>query len=315
MLRSRPVEGSVVVIVGASSGVGRASALAFARKGARLVLASRNAEALHDVAEQCVHLGGKAIVVPMDVRDAGAADLVRQMAVDAYGGIDTWVNLAAVLLAGEFGSESVEEIESLVQTNIVGAVFSARAALEQFRKQEHGVLIDVSSMLGAVPNPVVPLYVMSKFAVRGLSLALHHASRAWPGVHVSVVMPGPLDTPMFDRAANHTHRRLRAIPPAISPERVAAAIVSCAQRPRTQRPVGFSSRLILLGLRVVPRFTEWSVATYSGTLLTTRDHAEETSGAVIDPVATERVHGRYRHGAMRRRLGDNYGRWAASRGA
>jgi short-subunit dehydrogenase len=315
MLRARPVEGSVVVIVGASSGVGRASAHAFARRHARLVLASRNADALDAVAEECAHLGGKAIIVTMDVRDADAAELVRRAAVDAYGSIDTWVNLAAVLLAGEFGSESVDEIESLVQTNIVGAVFSARAALEQFREQEHGVLIDVSSMLGAVPNPLVPLYVMSKFAVRGLSLALHHASRAWPGVHVCVVMPGPLDTPMFDRAANHTRRRLRAIPPAISPERVAAAIVGCARRPRTQRPVGVTSRLILIGLRVVPRFTEWSVATYSGTFLITSDEAEDTAGAVMDPVAIERVQGHFRHGAMRRRLGDSYGRWAASRGA
>ncbi len=249
----------------------------------------------------------------MDTRDPGAAEAVRKIAVRTYGGIDTWVNLAAVLVAGEFGSETGDEIESLVQTNIVGAVFSARAALEQFRRQRQGVLIDVSSMLGAVPNPLVPLYVMSKFAVRGLSLALHHASRGWPGVHVCLVMPGPLDTPMFERAANHTGRRLRAIPPAISPERVAAAIVACARRPRTQVSVGFSSRLILLGLRVVPRITEWSVATYSGALLMTGEQADATTGAVIDPVATERAQGHYRRGAVRRRLGDSYGRLAASR--
>jgi short-subunit dehydrogenase len=310
----RRIEGAVVVIVGASSGVGRATAHAFARHHTRLVLASRNADALEVVAQECARLGGSAITVAMDIRDAGGAEAVRRAAVAEYGGIDTWVNLAAVLLAGEFGSESVDEIDSLVRTNIVGTVFSARAALGQFRQQRHGVLIDVSSMLATVPNPWVPLYVMSKFAVRGLSMSLHHASRAWPGVRVCVVMPGPIDTPIFERAANHTGRRLRAIPPAISPERIAAAIVSCARRPRAQVPVGFTSRVILLGLRVVPRLTEWSVATYSGTLLLAGDEAATTAGAVIEPVAAERVQGHYRHGVVRRRLGDAYGHWVASRG-
>jgi short-subunit dehydrogenase len=304
-----------VVIAGASSGIGRATALAFADHGVHLVLAARAPQALHTVASACRARGATALVVPTDIGDQAQVDRLAERAVHEHGRIDTWVTTAAALMAGTFGDEPLGEVEALVRTNVLGQVHTARAALARFREQNGGVLIQVSSMLGVVPNPAVPLYAMSKFAARGLALSLHHGASAWPGVRVCVVLPGPVDTPMFERAANHTGRGLRAIAPAIAPERVAAAIVSCARRPRRQVPVGASSRLILAGQRLSPRLTEWTVARLAAGLLLRPEPASDRAGAVLtpSPVAPGRVHGSWRHGRRRRHAGEALGR-AISRG-
>jgi short-subunit dehydrogenase len=305
------VAGSVVVLTGASSGVGRATALAFAEAGARLVLAARTASALDTLVEECRARGADAIAVPTDVGDPRQVRRLADAAVEAYGRIDTWVNDAAVLVAGVFGDEDVEEIERLVRTNVAGAAYGSRAALAQFRRQGEGVLIDVSSLLGLVPNPLVPTYVMSKFAVRGLSLSLHHLTSAWPGIRVCVVLPGPIDTPLFERAANHTGRRLRAIPPAMAPERVAAKIVACARRPRRQATIGASGHAILVGHRLAPRLTEWAIARAAAALLVRGEEADDTSGELFAGRAAGHRHGGWRRGRLRRKAGEALGRAAS----
>jgi short-subunit dehydrogenase len=304
----RELRGSVVVIVGASSGIGRATSHAFAARGALLVLAARDARALEPVVAECAQRGATATAVAVDIGDPDAADGLLRHALATYGRVDTWVNAAAVLLAGTFGDESPNEIERLVRTNLLGPVYASRTALRQFRHQGDGVLIVVSSMLGVVPNPLVPLYTMSKFGARGLLLSLHHLTKPWPGVRACVILPGPIDTPMFQRAANRTGRELRAIPPAIAPERVAAAIVSCARRPRRQIPVGLSSRVILVGLRIAPRVTETAVARYSARLLVTSRPAVQAAGAVLEPAPQTWLHGGWRRVRARRRMGEAIGR-------
>jgi short-subunit dehydrogenase len=311
----RELKGSVVVVVGASSGVGRTAAELFADRGAHLVIAARSPEPLRDLAASLRGRGVKVLTVPTDIGDPTAAAFLARRAVEEFGRIDTWVNTASVLLAGPFGSETEEEVERIVRTNVLGQVWGARAALAQFRQQESGVLIDVSSMLGVVPNPLVPVYTMTKFAIRGLSLSLHHLSSTMPGVRVCVILPGPIDTPMFDRAANHTGRDLRAIPPALAPERVAGAIVSCARRPRRQVKVGLAAKTIGLGDRVVPGFTEWFVARAAATMLTRSTPVEPTSGNVHDVAREGHRHGGYRLSSLRRRAGRAFGRGVAASGA
>jgi short-subunit dehydrogenase len=291
------------VVTGASSGVGRATALAFADRGAHVVLAARTAPALHELADECTARGAQALAVPTDVGDHRQVRALTDAAVEAFGRVDTWVNDAAVLTAGSFDEEPVDEVARLIQTNVAGAAFGARAALAQFRRQGHGVLIDVSSLLGVVANPLVPAYVMSKFAVRGLSLSLHHLVASWPGIDVCVVLPGPIDTPLFARAANRTGHRLRAIPPAMAPERVAATIVSCARRPRRQATTGFTGHALLAAHRVAPRMTEWGVARASAALLVRPEPAAPSDGALFEATADGEVHGGWRRGRWRRALG------------
>jgi NAD(P)-dependent dehydrogenase (short-subunit alcohol dehydrogenase family) len=304
MTETRTFRGAVVVITGASSGIGRATALAFAAAGARLVLASRSPEALSQVAADCLERGGQALVVPTDIADPAAVERLATLAVREFGRIDVWVEAAAVGIAGQLGSESVEEIRRLVDTNVFGAVLCARAALGTFRRQGKGTLVMVGSLLSLFPNPQVPLYSMSKFAIRGLALNLRQAVAGDPGIRVCLVLPGPVDTPFFVRAANHTGRRLRAIPPASAPERLAATIVACARRPRRQATSGVVGHLALAAHRVAPRAAEWLVARWSAAMITQPRPAPGGSGSLFDAPPSGAVHGGYRRGGVRRRIGE-----------
>ena len=313
MAGRRDISGQVVVITGASSGIGRASALAFAGQGARLVLAARGGEALEDVDRECRDRGADVLALPADIADPAAVEELARRAVARFGRIDVWVQAAAVTVAGPIGSASVAETRRLVDTNVLGNVFVARTALATFEEQKSGVLVIVGSLLGLFPNPQVPLYSMSKYATRGLALNLRQAVAGQPGVHVCLVLPGPVDTPLFRRTANHTGRQLRAIPPAAAPERVAAAIVACARRPRRQATSGVVPHAALLAHRVAPRATEWLVARWSAATIVRRRPAAADAGALFAPPSTGAVHGGYRRGRLRRRLGEGLGAWQAQR--
>jgi short-subunit dehydrogenase len=301
--KRRTFRDAVVVITGASSGIGRATALAFAAEGACLVLASRSEEALAEVDRDCRQRGGRVLVVPTDIADPAAVERLARLAVQRFARIDVWVEAAAVGIAGPLGSESVDEIRRLVDTNVFGAVLCTRAALATFKGQGNGILVIVGSLLSLFPNPLIPLYSLTKFAIRGLALNLQQAVAGHPGIRVCLVLPGPVDTPFFQRAANHTGRQLRAIPPAYAPERIAATIIACARRPRRQATTGVVSHLALAAHRIAPRAAESVVARWSATMLTRSAPAEPGSGSLFDPPRTGAVHGGYRRGRVRRRLG------------
>ncbi|WP_243709361.1 SDR family oxidoreductase [Micromonospora sp. 15K316] len=294
----------MVLITGASSGIGRATALAFAAEGARLVLASRSQQALAEVERDCRARGGQVLVVPTDIADPAAVERLARRAVQRFGRIDVWIEGAAVGIAGPLGSESVDEIRRLVDTNVFGTVLCARTAMATFQAQGDGILVLVGSLLSVFPNPLVPLYSMSKFAIRGLALNLQQEVARHPRIRVCLVLPGPVDTPFFARAANHSGRELRAIPPAYAPERLAATILACARRPRRQVTTGLASHLALFALRLAPRATESLVARWSATFVTRPVTAEPGGGSLFDPPPVGAVHGGYRRGRVRRRLGE-----------
>lgn len=314
-MRRATFRDAVVLITGASSGIGRATALAFAADGASLVLASRSREALAEVERDCHARGGQVLVVPTDIADPEAVDRLVRQAVQRFGRIDVWVEAVAVGVAGPLGSETVDELRRLVDTNVFGTALCARAALSRFRAQDNGVLVLVGSLLSLLPNPLVPLYSMTKFAMRGLALNLQQAVAGHPRIRVCLVLPGPVDTPFFRRAANHTGRQLRAIPPAYAPERLAATILACARRPRRQATSGVVAHLALAAHRMAPRATESFVARWSATFLTRPVAAAPGSGSLFEPPPTGAVHGGYRRGRVRRRLGAWLGAtWAARSG-
>ncbi|MEU9828127.1 SDR family NAD(P)-dependent oxidoreductase [Micromonospora chersina] len=304
MVRRGTLRGAVVLITGASSGIGRATALAFAAEGARLVLASRSQDALAEVEHECGARGGQVLVVPTDIADPAAVERLTRLAVQRFGHVDVWVEAAAVGVAGPLGSESVDEVRRLVDTNVFGTVLCARAAMATFQAQGSGVLVLLGSLLSVFPNPLVPLYSMTKFAIRGLALNLQQEVARRPGIRVCLVMPGPVDTPFFERAANHSGRQLRAIPPAYAPERLAAAILACARRPRRQVTTGVVSHLALVAHRMAPRVTESLVARWSAAFLTKPVAAAATSGSLFDAPPTGAVQGGYRRIRVRRRFGE-----------
>ncbi|MBW9118561.1 SDR family NAD(P)-dependent oxidoreductase [Microbacterium trichothecenolyticum] len=234
----------VVVITGASSGIGRATARAYARRGARLVLASRSRAALETVAEECRAHGARALVVPTDVSVEAQVQALAEAAVAQYGRIDVWVGNAGVFAYGSFDQLPPGVFRQVVETNLMGQVHGARAALPHFRRQGTGTLVMIASLYSRVASPGISPYVTSKYGVLGFAEALRQELRG-SGIRIRLIIPGAVDTPIYQHAANVTGRRARPLPPAASPDRVARAIIRSAGRRRFAAYVGGLQRLVL----------------------------------------------------------------------
>lgn len=242
---ARQIKDSVVVITGASSGIGRASALMFAEQGAKVVVAARNEDALHEVCEACENLGGEALCCPCDVSQEEQVQELANKAVEQFGHIDVWVNNAAVTLFGRFEELPPEAWRKVIETNLFGYVHGARAVLPHFREQGTGVLINVSSVIGKAAAPYVSAYSTSKFAISGFSEALRMELRD-SDIKVCTVFPATIDTPLFQHAANYMGKAVKPMPPVYRAEEVAAAIMACARRPRPEIHVGLAGQGVTL---------------------------------------------------------------------
>ncbi len=233
------VQGMSIVITGASSGMGRATALAFARRGANLVLAARRVEPLKAAARDCEALGVQAIAVPADVTDVSEMRAVAQAAVESFGSIDIWMNIAGLSLWSRFADIPVEAQQELIRVNLLGVINGSHAALPHMLSAGgRGMIINMASIGGRIPQPFAATYSASKFGVAGFTEALRYELRSETSIEVCGVYPGFVDTPTDIHSANYTGRTLRPLPPVIAPERVAEAMVGLALRPRRALHVG-----------------------------------------------------------------------------
>lgn len=245
------LDDAVVVVTGATSGIGRATAGELAGRCSRVVLAARDHDALDDVARACREQGGDVLAVPTDVSDRAEVARLARATLDHFGQIDAWINDAGVMTYGRFDEVPVEEHEQVLRTNLLGAVYGAAAALPEFRRCGRGVLVNVASLYGEMSTPFVSSYVASKFGLLGLSRVLQYDLGDEPGVAVCCVMPSSVDTPIFRHAGNHRGKRVTAIPPVVAPSRVARAIVSSIEHPRREVRIGYLGRLAGAGERLV----------------------------------------------------------------
>jgi short-subunit dehydrogenase len=254
----KPINEQIVVITGASSGIGRATALEFAKRGATVVLAARNDEALQEVAGQIAQEGGQAHVVVTDVAEW---DQVNRLALDTVGRferIDTWVNDASVSEYATVEQMTVAEIERIIQVNLLGTVYGVKAVLPHMKRQGEGTIINVSSVLGVRSVPLQAAYCAAKHGVKGftesLRMELVHEHR---GIIVTLIKPSSINTPFFNHARSKLGTKPMPVPPAYAPQEVAAAIVFAAEHPVRDVTVGGAGKMLDLLERVSPSFVDW----------------------------------------------------------
>jgi len=249
------LQGKTIVITGASSGAGRAAALAFAAEGSNLVLAARNGAALSEVKAECELLGAQALAVTADTSDAKSMIRLANEAVDWQDRIDVWINNAGVLAAGDFDRTPMAVHEQVIKTNLLGYMNGAHAVLPIFKEQEWGTLINNISVGGFLPVPYGAGYTAAKFGLRGWSEALKAELMAWPEIFVCDLFPAFLDTPGISHAGNYTGKVLKPAPPVYDPARLAQAMVKVAACPASNTYVGSISRLFKLSHALFPELT------------------------------------------------------------
>ncbi|WP_431920842.1 SDR family NAD(P)-dependent oxidoreductase [Micromonospora wenchangensis] len=243
----------VVVVTGATSGIGRAAAREFAGRGDRLVLAARSPVSLAEVRRECHDAGAERVrTVPTDVTDPDALDALADTAEREFGRIDVWVHTAAVMAYGRFEELPAQVFDQVVRTDLLGAAGVVRVALHRFRAAGGGTLILTGSVLGHVTAPYMSGYVTSKWGLQGLVRTVQQEARELPGVHVCLVTPGSVDTPVYQRAANYLGRAGRPPLPVTTPQRVARAVARCADRPRREVSVGRVNLLMRGGFTLLP---------------------------------------------------------------
>lgn len=238
-MKQLELKGATVVITGASSGIGRATALAFAREQASLVLAARNRENLEETVRDCEELGAAAIAVSTNVCDADAVAFLAKKAVDTFGRIDVWVNNAGIGAVGSYSEAPLAAHIQVVETNLLGPMHGAYVALKQFKQQGAGVLINLNSLGAWLPLPYAASYSASKFGLRGFMDALRGETKGNPGIRICDVHPSFVDTPGFRHAANYSGSRIKPLAPLIDPDRVAGHVVKLARSPQDKDPIGW----------------------------------------------------------------------------
>ncbi len=270
--------GTTVVITGASSGIGRATARLFAEAGAQLVLAGRDAGTLEVVAAECRDRGGVALIVPTDVASEADVERLADAAVTRFGGIDVWVGNASLYSFGTFEQTPSEAFDRIIDVNLKGQVYGARAALRVFRNQGRGVLVSVASVYSRITSPLVSPYVTSKFGLLGFLEVLRLELKDTPDIQVCAVLPATIDTPIHQHAANYTGRPVRPLPPVSDPVRVARAIVEMSRRPRRLVQVGRVQSMFVYARALAPAVYEPMVARVYRMVALRRGSAPESPG-------------------------------------
>ena len=247
--------GRVAVITGASSGIGAATALAFARAGMPVVLGARRAERLRELAERIENTGGRARPVPTDVVQSDQVERLVAEAVEAFGRLDVLVNNAGVGYFAPLASTPAAEAAYLFDVNVLGTLHGIRAAVPIMRRQGAGHIITVSSIVGKRAMPGQGVYAATKFAQVALSEALR-LELAGSNIRASLICPVSTTTEFFAVAAARSPMKFAPTGPIYSAEQVAAAILRCVRRPRPEVLIYPPARLLVILNAVVPRLVD-----------------------------------------------------------
>jgi NAD(P)-dependent dehydrogenase (short-subunit alcohol dehydrogenase family) len=253
----KPVEEQVVALMGASSGIGRETALRFADKGAKVVVSARNEEGLDSLVREIRDRGGEATAVVADVTDFEQVRAVADKAAETYGRLDTWVHLSAVSVFAPFDQTTPEEFRRVVEVDLLGQAHGAMAALPHLKSEGRGALVHVTSVVAKRAVPLQSAYCAAKHGVDGLleTLRVELRREGWP-IGVTNVMPAAINTPFFDKARTRLGVKPKGFPPLYAPEVVAGAILYAAEKAPRDIVAGGAGKGLILGQRLSPRLMD-----------------------------------------------------------
>lgn len=296
MTTRNTVSGRVVVVTGGSAGLGRATALAFAKRGAHVAILARDAERLQDAQAELAEYGARTLALSVDVADAAAVERAAQTIEDELGPIDIWVNSAMATVFAPIEQVSPAEFKRVTEVTYLGFVYGTMAALERMRRRDSGVIVQVGSALAYRSIPLQSAYCGAKHAARGFTDSLrseliHERSR----VHISMVQMPALNTPQFDWCLSRMPRRSQPVPPIFQPEVGAEAIVWAATHRRRELYVGLPSLQTIVFNKLFPGLADRLAAWLAWDGQMTRELQPSTAPSnLFSPVKGSRsAHGRF----------------------
>src|ERR671934_1258020 len=256
-MRKKPLPEQVVVVTGASSGLGRAIARLAGSRGAKVVVTARNAEALDNAAAEIEAAGSEALAVPADHAVQDEVARVVEQAIDRFGRIDTYCANAIVTVYAEAERLEPEELRRVLDVNFFGMAYGFWAALPHLKESE-GTFLHVSSALAYRGIPLQAAYCSTKAGLRAfLESARVEEQKAGTGVAISLVLPGAINTPQFDRDRQKIGYQPQPVPPIYQPEPFAEATLSSAERPVRELPISWGAQKLLWGEKLSPRAGDW----------------------------------------------------------
>ena len=251
----------VVVVTGASAGVGRAIVRAFARQGAQIGLLARGRDGLEAARRDVENLGGKALIIPVDVADAEAVERAAEVVEHEFGPIDIWINNAMVSVFSPVKEMTPEEYKRVTEVTYLGVVYGTLAALKRMLPRDRGVIVQVGSALAYRGIPLQSAYCAAKHAIQGFhdslrSALIHDKSN----VHVTMVQLPAMNTPQFSWVKSRLPRKPQPVPPIYQPEIGAEAVLFATQHDRRELYVGYPTVEAIISDKIAPGFADWYLA-------------------------------------------------------
>ena len=286
-MQLKPISQQVVAIVGASSGIGRETALQFAKKGAKVVVAARSQSGLESLVSEIKLFGGDAVAIVADVSEFDQVKAIADKAVEVYGRLDTWVHSAATGVLAPFDQITPEEFKRVIDVNLTGQAYGAMAALPHLKKEGRGALIHISSVEARRSIPLQSPYSASKHGVEGMldSLRVELQHEGWP-ISVTNILPSVINTPFYNKVRTKLGVKPTGVPPYYQPSIVAEAILYVAEHPTRDFIVGDVGRVLDVMQRISPVLVDnlLLLIGFAGQR-TNEQKSEDAPNNVFEPIA------------------------------
>jgi NAD(P)-dependent dehydrogenase (short-subunit alcohol dehydrogenase family) len=256
-MKLKPIEQQVVAVVGASSGIGRETAIQFAKRNAKVVVSARTESGLASLVDEIKASGGDAIAISADVAEFEQVKSIAARTIEHYGRLDTWVHAAGTAIIAPFEQVTPEEFKRVIDVNLMGSVYGAMVAMPHLRQTGRGAFIAVSSVEARRSMPLQTSYSASKHGMEGFLDALRSELKQ-EGFPISItnIMPSVINTPFYNKARTKLGVMPTGIPPYYQPSLVAEAILYTAENPTRDLIVGDVGRVIDLFQKTVPDLTD-----------------------------------------------------------